>query len=82
MVLVKVTAPFIGDWRRVNVTVTRARRLLWVLGSKKILDTTIWGKWIQYATVTPAPANPMRDYELNQRQLRSKLAAHAIAVHI
>ena len=40
---------FIGEWRRANVTMTRAKRALIVYGSASTLSVCLWGEWMGQA---------------------------------
>jgi hypothetical protein len=50
---------FLSDWRRLNVTLTRARRGIIVIGSASTLKSDrIWKKWIDWAQESKLLANP------------------------
>lgn len=74
---------FVSDWRRVNVSFTRARRALIVIGNDKTLrrgDPETWGPWLAWADAhginMDKPGVPRGRYEPEQlRRVRGGTTA-------
>jgi len=74
---------FVSDWRRVNVSFTRARRALIVIGNDHTLrrgDPDTWSPWLQWADAhglnMDSPGRPRGRYEPEQlRKVRGGTTA-------